>query len=192
MIFQLKQKLNLFCLRNALLSFSKLTAPDVWIKNPSSGDFQLNLLFKSHLLRFFASVSEFSWTPFSWQTQLWAWCIGWAVPKHTALPHVQLVPAQNSPYSPGTAHRGFFLPMFSLNPACISQTHEIQVSDTWNQSFPSSAGSSSIPVLPPERPLGGQGSSEHPPAIKGGGQTIAAATPPGGPTSGDLLPCASG
>lgn len=84
MIFQLKQKLNLFCLRNALLSFSKLTAPDVWIKNPSSGDFQLNLLFKSHLLRFFASVSEFSWTPFSWQTQSWAWCTAWAVPRHTA------------------------------------------------------------------------------------------------------------
>lgn len=133
MIFQLKQELNLFCLRNALLSFSKLTAPDVWIKNPSSGDFQLNLLFKSHLLRFFASVSEFSWTLFSWQTQRWAWCTAWAVPKHTALPHVHWCPPASPEHPPGFPaklgqHRGFFLPMFSLSPSCISQIHESRAS----------------------------------------------------------------
>lgn len=189
MIFQLKQKLNLFCLRNALLSFSKLTAPDVWIKNPSSGDFQLNLLFKSHLLRFFASVSEFSWAPFSWQTQSWAWCTAWAVPRHTALPQVQLEPTCQPRTSlcvlsqAGTAPRNFFPAVFSLSPARISQICE--------RRYPSSAGSSSIPKLPPVRPLEGQGSSEHSPPIKAGGQTIAVATPPCGPTSRDLLPCTS-
>jgi len=53
----------------------------VWIKNPTSGDFQLNLLFKSHLWRFFASVSEFSWTPFPCQTQPSAQRPPWAAPQ---------------------------------------------------------------------------------------------------------------
>lgn len=124
MIFQLKQKFNLFCLRNALLSFSKLTAPDVWIKNPSSGDFQLNLLFKSHLLRFFASMSEFSWTPFPGKHSCGHDAQAELYPSTQPCPTCQPGTSLRLLSQAGAALRGFLLPVLSLSPACISQTHE--------------------------------------------------------------------